>query len=88
MVPTDSSQEGFTQGKPQKEEGPTFGILTDPINRGNTWVLQVRTYARLEEEPRPFFGFVGHPSYELLERHLAPQVFVLRPVDPTEAALA
>jgi hypothetical protein len=51
-------------------------------------VLQVRTYARLEEEPRPVFGFVGHPSYELLERHLAPQVFVLRPVDPTEAALA
>jgi hypothetical protein len=43
MVLMDGIVKAFTPDKPHGEKRPTFGIVTDPINRNNTWVFQACT---------------------------------------------
>ena len=63
------------------DQRSTASALFDAVNRGDVGVIQRRQAPRLPREPRQAIGVSGHGVRQNLDRHVAAEPRIPRPID-------
>ena len=83
----DGRLEAVPADEPHRVIGPAVLVLPQAVDRDDPRVLQSAGHLGLEHEPLAVLGVVGMPLEDLLERHLAMQLFIVSHEDGPQPSL-
>ena len=87
MKPRDRVLETLAAHEPHRIERPPIRMMAQAVDRHDSGMLKAPGDLRFEQKPRARLAITGVPLLDLLERHLAVQLFVHRHRNDTQAAL-
>ena len=84
---SDGLLEAVTTDEPHRVVGATVRVAAQAIDRDDPRMLQFPGELRLQQEPGPAARIMGELAQDLLQGHVAAELFVAGEVDATQAPL-